>query len=303
MPILYLGLLLVTSMLWAGNFVAGKYLVNHASALTLTDLRWFIAVLFLLPIVWVKERKILPPKPALIYLFIMGLTGVALFNIFMFLALERTSSNNAGLLSALNPVAIAIISFLWVGEKMTARKVLGMVISFGGVLVVITNGHLERLLQLEFNNGDLFMLAAVASWGVYSVAGRKAMQYTSAYLSTLWAGIFGVLVLIPINLPSFEVVEPNLSFWIALIYVSVGATVIAMLFWNLGVQKVGGTRSGMFLNFNPIFTAILAYLFLGETMSIMQFLGTAVVIGGVLLFNWPEAAQSKAMAWKKRSAS
>ncbi|WP_134701622.1 DMT family transporter [Ammoniphilus sp. YIM 78166] len=303
MPILYLGLLLVTSMLWAGNFVAGKYLVNHASALTLTDLRWFIAVLFLLPIVWLKERKILPPKPALIYLFIMGLTGVALFNIFMFLALERTSSNNAGLLSALNPVAIALISFLWIGEKITARKVLGMVISFGGVLIVITNGHIERLLSLEFNNGDLFMLAAVASWGVYSVAGRRAMQYTSAYMSTLWAGIFGVFVLIPINLPSFEIVEPDLSFWIALLYVSVGATVIAMLFWNLGVQKVGGTRSGMFLNFNPIFTAILAYLFLGETMSIMQFLGTAVVIGGVLLFNWPEATQSRATVWKKRSAS
>lgn len=303
MPILYFGLLLITSMLWAGNFVAGKYLVNHASALTLTDLRWLIAVLFLLPIVWVKERKIIPPKPALIYLFIMGLTGVVLFNVFMFLALERTSSNNAGLLSALNPVAIAIISFLWIREKITVRKVLGMVISFTGVLVVITNGQIQRLLSLEFNSGDLFMLAAVASWGIYSVAGRKAMQYTSPFMSTLWAGIFGVLVLIPINLPNFEIVDPDLSFWIALFYVSVGATVIAMLFWNLGVQKVGGTRSGMFLNFNPIFTAILAYLLLGETMSMMQLLGTAVVIGGVLLFNWPEAAETKVTVWKKRSAS
>ncbi|RXT06271.1 DMT family transporter [Ammoniphilus sp. CFH 90114] len=303
MHMMFFGLLLITSMLWAGNFVAGKYLVDHASSLTLTDLRWMIAIVFLLPIVWFKEKKLLPPKSALIYLFIMGLTGVVLFNIFMFLALERTSSNNAGLLSALNPVAIAIASFLIIGERISFRKLLGMMISFAGVLLVITNGQWERIIQFELNTGDLFMLAAVASWGVYSVAGRKAMEYTSAFMSTLWAGIFGVLVLFPINLPTFTITDPTPAFWIALMYVSVGATVVAMLFWNIGVQQVGGTKSGMFLNFNPIFTAIFAYFLLGETMSLMQFLGTAVVIGGVLLFTIQKSRPSAGIEWKKKEAS
>lgn len=302
MQIGYYGLLLITSMLWAGNFVAGKYLVNHASALTLTDMRWLIAILFLLPIVWIKEKKIIPPRQALIYLFIMGLTGVVLFNVFMFLALERTSSNNAGLLSALNPVAIAIASFLLMGEKISARKILGMLISFAGVLVVITKGEWERLIQFQLNSGDLYMLAAVASWGAYSVAGRKAMEYTSAFQSTLWAGIFGVLILLPINLPTFEIIAPTVSFWIALLYVSVGATVMAMLFWNIGVQKVGGTKSGMFLNFNPIFTAIFAYMLLGESMSLTQLVGTGLVISGVLLFTLQRPIRPHKMEWKKRSA-
>ncbi|MEW9668742.1 DMT family transporter [Ammoniphilus sp. 3BR4] len=303
MPIIFFGLLLVTSMLWAGNFVAGKYMVDHASALTLTDLRWMIAVVFLLPLVWAKEKRLLPDKRSLLYLFLMGLTGVVLFNIFMFLALERTSSNNAGLLSALNPVAIATASFLLLGEKMSVRKVLGMVISIVGVLVVISKGEWARIIQFELNHGDLFMLAAVASWGAYSVAGRKAMEYTSALMSTLWSGIFGVFILFPFNLPTFRIADGDASFWIAVLYVSIGATVVAMLFWNLGVQKVGGTKSGMFLNFNPIFTAIFAYFLLGETMSMTQLLGSGLVIGGVLLFTLQSSEKTVAIELKKRSAS
>ncbi|MFC4769195.1 DMT family transporter [Effusibacillus consociatus] len=278
-------LLLCTSILWAGNFVAGKFLVDHASSLTLTNMRWGLAILFLIPIVWKFEKRLLPPKKALLPLFLMGLTGVVFFNIFMFLALERTSADNVGLLSALNPVAIAIVSFFVLREKMSFRQTIGMIVSLMGVVVVISHGDIQRLLHFRLNTGDLFMLAAVGTWGLYSVAGKKAMQYVSPYMSTLWAGIFGVITLLPFNLPSFAVNNPDSAFWIATVYVSIGATVLAMVFWNLGVQRVGGTHSGMFLNFNPIFTAILAYLFIGEHMTAVQVAGTVLVISGVYLFS------------------
>lgn len=284
MQYLFYGLLLITSMLWAGNFVAGKYMVNHASALTLTELRWAIAVICLIPIVWIRERRLIPPRQAVFHLFCMGLTGGVLFNAFMFLALERTSSSNAGLLSALNPVAIAIASSFIFREKMSCRRWIGMIVSLLGVLVVITEGRWERIVQFRFNTGDLFMLAAVVSWGIYSVAGKKAMQYTSAFMSTLWAGIFSIIVLFPFSISTFSIDQPDREFWIAVLYVSIGSTVLAMLFWNIGVQKVGGTQSGMFLNFNPIFTAFFAYLFLDERMNLIQFFGTCLVISGILLF-------------------
>lgn len=82
-------LLLLTSLLWGGNFVVGKSLVDHASPMTLTNLRWMIAIVCLLPMVWLKEKKILPPRTAIIPLILMGISGVALFNIFQFLALEK----------------------------------------------------------------------------------------------------------------------------------------------------------------------------------------------------------------------
>ncbi|WP_027417904.1 DMT family transporter [Aneurinibacillus terranovensis] len=293
MQIIFYGMLLLTSMLWAGNFVAGKFLVDHSSPMMLTVMRWVIAILVLIPIVWVRERKILPPAKAIFSLFLMGLTGVVLFNFFMFMALERTSAGNVGLLSALNPVSIALASFFLLREKINVRQIAGMMISLFGVIVVISQGHLQRIIELKFNTGDMFMLLAVLCWGLYSVAGRKAMKFVSPYMSTLWSGIFGILTIIPFNLSKMTITQPNFSFWMATLYAGIGATVVAMVLWNIGVQRVGGTKSGIFLNFNPIFTAILSYVILREYISFPQIIGTILVIGGVYLFTSKKRVMKK----------
>lgn len=282
---LYMVLLLCTSFLWGGNFVVGKFLVGHASSLTLTNLRWLIAIACLVPMVWFYEKKLLPTRQALIPLILMGVTGVALFNLFMFWALERTDATNVGLLSTLNPVSIAIFSFLLIGEKIRPLQILAMLISFAGVLVVLSKGDFGHLSQLHFNSGDLWMLAAVAMWGIYSVCGRWAMKTVSPLMSTLYSGIFGVAVMLPFNVTTFTISHTNWSFWLALFYVGVLATVVSMVLWNIGVQKVGATSTGMFLNFNPVFTAILAFLLLGERMTLIQLLGSVIVIVGCYLFS------------------
>lgn len=291
---LYMILLLCTSFLWGGNFVVGKFLVGHASSLTLTNLRWLIAIACLLPVVWFREKRILPTRQALLPLIVMGVTGVALFNLFMFWALERTDATNVGLLSTLNPVSIAIFSFLLIGEKIRPLQILAMFISFGGVLVVLSKGDFGHLAQLHFNSGDLWMLAAVAMWGIYSVCGRWAMKTVSPLMSTLYSGIFGVALMLPFNIGTFTITNTNWSFWLSLIYVGVLATVVSMVLWNIGVQKVGATSAGMFLNFNPVFTAILAFLLLGERMSLIQLLGSAIVIVGCFLFSRLKAVPLKA---------
>ncbi|KAA9022600.1 DMT family transporter [Niallia endozanthoxylica] len=284
MRYLYSSLLLLTSLLWSGDFVVGKFLVGHASSMTLTNLRWMIAVVCLLPIVWIQEKRILPTKRSIIPLVLMGLTGVVLYNVFMFLALERTDAMNVGLLSTLNPVSIAIFSFLLVGEKIRPLQMAAMVLSFFGVVIVLSRGEVQRLLTLDFNVGDFWMLAAVALWGLYSVFGKWAMRETSPLMSTLYSAIFGILILLPFNLSSFTVTNVNPSFIWSVLYMGVLSTVVSMVFWNIGVQKLGGTTAGMFLNFNPIFTAILSFLVLGEQMTWTQFFGSVVVITGCYLF-------------------
>ena len=291
---LYVGLLLCTSFLWGGNFVVGKFLVGHASSLTLTNLRWLIAVACLLPVVWIREKRILPSRQSLIPLILMGVTGVALFNLFMFWALERTDATNVGLLSTLNPVSIAIFSFLLVKDKIRPLQIVAMLISFAGVLVVLCKGDFAHLSQLHFNTGDLWMLAAVAMWGIYSVCGRWAMKTVSPMMSTLYSGLFGVMLMLPFNATTFTVERTDWTFWLSLFYVGVLATVVSMVMWNVGVQKVGATSAGMFLNFNPVFTAILAFLLLGETMSLLQLLGSVIVIVGCYLFSKLKHVPAKA---------
>jgi drug/metabolite transporter (DMT)-like permease len=283
----YYGLLLVTSLLWAGNFVAGKLVVGHASAVMLTDLRYGGSVLMLLPFVWMKERRLLPPLSALLPLAGMGLTGVVIYNVMMFDALKTSDPATLGLITSLNPIALAVLSFLFLREKMNGRQLAGMAISLFGVLAVISHGRFRELTGLRFNPGDLEMLAAVFSWGLYSIIGRNVMKRVSPLMATLWSGIFGTAFLIPFNLGSFEVRDTGAGFWVSAVYMSVGGTVLAMLFWNIGVQKLGGARSAVFLNFNPIFTAILACLLLGDRLSGVQVWGSLVVIGGVVLFTVP----------------
>ncbi|WP_139489387.1 DMT family transporter [Brevibacillus dissolubilis] len=281
----YVLLLLVASLLWGGNFVVGKSLVGHASPLTLTSLRWMIAIVFLLPMVWWSEKRVLPSRDAILPLFCMGITGVVLFNVFQFLALERTTSTNVGFISTLNTISISIFSFIFLRERINRFQVFSMMISLFGVLLVLSKGKMNLLLSLHFNTGDLWMIVAVFVWGIYSVCSRWAMRTTSPLMCTLYSGIFGLLVLLPFNLFDFTLSNINQSFIESILYTGVISTVVCMVFWNIGIQKLGTTTSGIFLNFNPVFTAILAFLFIGEQLSWIQGIGGFIVIGGCYLFS------------------
>ncbi|MFE8703578.1 DMT family transporter [Cytobacillus sp. FJAT-54145] len=284
MPVYYYILLLSTSFLWAGNFIAGKYLVGYASPLVLTELRWVIALIALLPFILLKEKTLKFPKKALFPLIGMGLTGIVLFNLFMYLALTYTTADNVGLISTLNPIAIALLSFLFFKEKLSAQKYIAILISLIGIMIVLSHGDLQKLIQLKFNVGDIYMMIAVVCWGLYSILGKVAMRTVSPFLSTFWSGMFGVIMIVPFIVKDLEITNPPPSFWVAALYTGVGATVLGMVFWNIGVKNVGSTTAGMFLNFNPIFTAALAYYFLGERMGVAQWIGAIIVIIGVYLF-------------------
>lgn len=295
----YYVLLLLTSLFWGGNFVVSKFLVEHASPLTLTTLRWGIAVLCLVPIVWWKEKRILPPSNAIIPLFVMGITGVVLFNLLQFLALERTTATNVGLISTLNMVSIALFSFLFLKEKINFLQFISMIFSMFGVILVLSKGNISYLLSLNFNTGDLWMLAAVGVWGIYTVCTKWAMTKTTALIFTLYSAIFGLLVLLPFNIPNFTVSNINFSFIGAIIYTGLISTVVCMLLWNICVQKLGSSTSGVFLNFNPIFTAILAFVFLGEQMTWIQGIGSAIVITGCYLFSYFKSKEMKVILFQR----
>ncbi|WP_243292663.1 DMT family transporter [Bacillus sp. FJAT-47783] len=286
MPIFYFLLLLVTSLMWAGNIVISKTLVDHASPMTLTSLRWIIAVVCLIPIVWWKEKKLVPPKSAILPLFLMGITGVVLFNLFQFLAVERTSATNVGLITTLNAISIAVFSAIFLKEKMNSLQMGAMMFSLFGVLLVLSKGNIEMLFSLTFNQGDVYMLIAVAIWGLYSVLSKWATTKTTPMVSTLYAGIFGLLVLLPFNAPTFTVKNIDTSFTLAILYTGVISTVVCMVFWSIGLQKLGASTAGNFMNFNPVFTALLAFLFLGEQMTGIQFVGSGIVIFGCYLFSY-----------------
>ncbi|URM32640.1 DMT family transporter [Cytobacillus firmus] len=281
----YYLLLLLTSLLWGGNFIVGKTLVDHASPTTLTILRWTIAIICLVPLVWHKEKRLLPPKKAFLPLFLMGITGVALFQALQFMALEKTSATSVGLISTLNMFSIAGFSFIFLKEKINTLQLMSMFVSLFGVLLVLSKGSLEMLVLLQFNIGDLYMIAAVGMWGIYSVCSKWAMSFVSPMMSILYSGIFGLLVLLPFGTADFTVTDVTASFLLSILYTGLISTVLCMVLWNIGISQLGASTSGLFLNFNPIFTALLAFIFLGEVMNWIQATGSIIVIAGCFLFS------------------
>ncbi|KUP05182.1 transporter [Bacillus coahuilensis p1.1.43] len=288
----YYGLLLLTSFLWGGNFIVGKTLVHYGDPVTLTVLRWAIAVISLIPVVWWKEKKLWPPMKAILPLFLMGITGVALFQALQFMALEKTSATNVGLISTLNMFSIAACSYLFLKEKMNSLQFISMLLSLVGVLLVLSKGDLQTILSLQFNPGDLFMVAAVLMWGIYSVCSKWAMKMVSPMMSILYSGIFGLVVMIPFAVNRFHIVTIDVPFLQAILYTGLISTVLCMVLWNVGVKHLGPSTSGLFLNFNPIFTAMLAFLFLGEKMTVMQAVGSIIVIIGCVLFSFLKSKPS-----------
>ncbi|MER1987723.1 MAG: DMT family transporter [Solibacillus sp.] len=280
----YTFFLLCTCFGWAGNFIVSKHLVQFADALTITSLRWIIATVCLLPVVLIVDKTLRIPKKAILPIFFMALTGVVLNNIFQFIALAHTTATNAGLLSALNMLAVAGFAMLFFGERLTRTQAIAAAISFFGVMIVLTGGHPLTILHMQFNPGDLWMLAAVLMWGIYTAASRWAMQYTSPLTAIFYSGVFGLAVLLPINIPTFHVEHITWSFVAGISYTAIISTVLCMLLWNICVQKIGSLTSSLFLNFNPIFSALLAIIFLHERISVAQVIGTAVVIAGCCLF-------------------
>ena len=195
--------------------------------------------------VWFKEKKIIPPRAAILPLILMGISGVALLTSFNF-SIRKTSATNVGLISTLNAISIALFSVLFLKEKVNTLQILSMILSFFGVVLVLLKGDFSLLFSLHFNSGDLWMMAAVCIWGMYSVCSKWATKTTTPLMATLYSGIFGVILLLPFNIGNFTVTNINTSFITSLLYTGLISTVLCMVFWNIGVQKLELQRPGFF---------------------------------------------------------
>ena len=171
-------------------------------------------------------------------------------------------------------------------ERINFLQVVGIVISMTGVVVLLTHGEPGRLILLQFNPGDLWMLVAIILWSVYSVMLKirpRAIPQTG-----LLAGIVfcGVIIMTPLYLVtgSGEAgIELSMPVLAGLLYISLFASVLAYFFWNFGVDKLGPSRAGSYLHLMPLFGAVLSILFLGEYLHAYHIAGALLIATGIIL--------------------
>jgi len=281
--------LTLSSLFWAGNFIVGRALREQAEPVALNFWRWTIALAIILFFSFPTLRQY---RQLLFqhwgFVLALAITGIAGFHIGVYQALQTTTAINALLFLSISPVMIVVGSRLAFYEPIQVFQILGIVISLLGVVALLTHGNPEKLLLLQFNVGDLWMLMSVLLWSIYSVI-LKRKPAELPQLALLASTIFtGVIVMTPMYLfVKSEGLGLELNYATAggLLYISVFASVIAYFCWNYGVSRIGPNRAGTFLHLLPLFGAILSIIFLGEMIHGYHLVGATLIASGIALTN------------------
>ena len=278
--------LLVATLLWAGNFIAGKAVYKSATPVALAFWRWAVAASILLPL---DYKKIVAAKEVLsrnyFWILAFSLSGIVIYSVLLYTSLHYTFAINASLLLSITPIFIVTLSWIFYGQKLGLIKTLGLILSFSGALTVISKGSLVALTHIRLNRGDVLMLLAAFSWAVYTLLiQRKNLNVDSRVLFTM-SILIGVAFLFPLYLGEiFLGYKTDLSIEniTAFIYIMFSA-VLGYFFWIRGVQPIGADKAGFFLHLIPVFSSILAVAFLNESVHVFQSIGLLLVLTGIFV--------------------
>ena len=170
-------LLSITALCWAGNAIVGRLAAGHIPPVTLSFLRWSLAFLIILPFAWKHlVRDWAAIRGRLGTMVMLSVTGIGAFNTMQYWALEHTQALNTLLLQSAGPLFVAIWSLLLLGIRLTLAQAGGLAVSLTGVLVILLQGDLTTLKNIEFNIGDIIFVTALAIFGLYSTLSFKRPQ-------------------------------------------------------------------------------------------------------------------------------
>ena len=264
----------------------GRALRDTFDPVTLNFWRWLVALLVLAPFglrAVAGKGELLRRHAGILVL--LALLSVPLFQTMVYQGLRTTTAINAVLLNSSAPVFMIACSWLVEREHASARQVAGMLISLAGIVIIMTRGEVAHLAELEFHAGDAWILAAMPLWGLYSVLLKRRPPELGGLGLLFVIALLGVTMLAPFFVASSlaSPVVPSLDAVLAVIYVGVGASVVAFSCWNRGVAMVGANAAGFTLHLLPAFGTLLAIVFLHEEFRAFHGVGVVTILAGVLL--------------------
>jgi drug/metabolite transporter (DMT)-like permease len=277
-------LLALAMLIWAGNWVMGRGLRDAIDPVSLNFLRWVIAVVVLAPFAFAEVRRNFAViRRNLGLLLLLALTGVAVFHALVYLGLRTTTAVNGVLLNSSLPLFILLCSWIIERERATGRQISGMLLSFAGIVLIMSHGELARLQALEFQAGDAWILLAMPVWGIYSVLLKRRPPQLGGLAFLFVLSVLGTAMLLPaLAIEGLRLPRTGAE-TAAVLYIGFGASIAAFICWNRGVAIVGANAAGFTLHLLPAFGTILAILFLGEAFGLFHAVGIAIIIAGVVL--------------------
>ncbi len=285
---------LLAVFIWSGNFIVARDMKEHIPPVSLAFFRWFTASIIITPFaIKAFKKEWQAVKRHWKYLLFVSLTGIALFNTFVYIGGHYTTAINLALIGTTSsPVMAVIMARIFLKEHIGWKKLIGLVLCIVGVLLILSRGDFQKLLALHFDQGDLWMLVAAFCFAVYNILVKKRPAAISPINFLFVTFVCGTLMLLPFFIWEINHTVPviwNLRTVTSVLYLGLGASVICFMIWNIAIHKIGAARTVLFGNLIPIFTSIEAVFYLHEAFTIYHVISMLLVFAGLLLANlrWP----------------
>ncbi|HEY4370691.1 MAG TPA: DMT family transporter [Burkholderiales bacterium] len=284
-------------LLWATNITMGRAVAHTFPPVALTWLRWFVAIAVLLPFIWPRVRAQAPLlRQYWKFLFLTGALGMAGYSALAYIALRTTTAANVAFINSTVPLLVPLFMLFLLREPMSRRAYIGITVSFCGVGWIIAKGEFTNLAHLSFTRGDLITLLAVAMYALYSVLIRKKPRELDL-LVFLFGGMLGAIVaLFPFVVLEFALgarVPTDPKSMLALLYIGLVVSLGSYLLWNHCIVTLGPGVAGPAYHLISVFTPIVAYLFLDESLAGYHYAGIALILAGVFITTRPVRAPAR----------
>ncbi len=297
--------LVIPPFLWAGNAVVGRSISTLVSPMSFNLMRWALACCILLAMARQVLQRGSPLWQQWRRFAVLGLLGTSGYNALNYLALHTSTAINVTLVGASTPVWMLLIGRVFFHQTVSTRQLLGAALSIVGVLLVLSRGDWQVLMQLQLVPGDFYVLAASIGWAVYSWmlmhptpesaplrADWRVFLLSQVVFGLGWSSLFtaGEWALTPAH------VDWSWAVLAALAYVAIGPSIVAYGAFGAGLKRAGPHVAAHFINLTPLFTALLSALFLDEAPTVYHALAFVLIVMGIALSREPARAAAPAAA-------
>lgn len=280
---------LLATILWSGNFIVARDLKEVIDPISLSFYRWVVAVVFLFPFA-IKStiQKINIIKTNFLYLSIVSILGVSIFNTFLYIAAHTSPAINLSIISITFPIIAIILSRIFFKETITINKLLGIIIVLTGVLLLVSKGNMMILLSLTFTIGDIWVSFAALSFAIYSIILKYKPQKLNIIDFQLITFTLGTIYILPFFLIEHDTrifTTMNINQISSILYIGIFASLFAFILWNKAIEFIGAIKAGLVYYTLPIFTGFLALIFLDEKINIIHFISIIFIFLGIYITN------------------
>jgi drug/metabolite transporter (DMT)-like permease len=278
---LMLGLLAI-NVFWGGSFIANAIALKSIGPIEIASLRFFITapLLFAITLFWKGHGIFKIDRKDLLPLIGMAITGVTLQYVIQVTAQSYTSAINASLLINTSTFFILFLGALFLAEKLTPARVMGAFIGFGGVALLVSGGSLDFSLGQA---GDIMILACAFLWAIYTIIGKRLSGKYHPLTVLNYVFIIGTIGFLPFYFltPHADVTAIPLPAVGAILFLAIFCSIVAYLVYNVALDSMDVSRVALFIYFVPLSTIVLAWLMLGESLTLASGLGGLLVLAGM----------------------